>query len=151
MMKAATTAGSIVIAVSMLALSQGCTTCSRHANQTVKAPVIHRYGTITGLKPEKIARYKELHAACWPGVLAKLKTVHVQNYSIYLKEIDGKTYLFSYFEYTGADFAGDMAKMAADPETKRWWQETDPCQQPLPAAAAKKEIWDGMEEVFHMD
>lgn len=30
-----------------------------------------------------------------------------------------------------------MKKMAADSVTKRWWQETDPCQLPLPEAAAQ--------------
>jgi len=32
-------------------------------------PTVERYGMIIGLKPEKIAYYKELHAATWPGVL----------------------------------------------------------------------------------
>ena len=69
--------------------------------------------------------------------MRQLKACHVQNYSIYEKEIDGKLYLFSYLEYTGHDFDADMKKMAADPETQRWWKETDPCQSPLPDAAAK--------------
>ena len=43
----------------------------------------------------------------------------------------------------------DMAKMAADPETQRWWKETDPCQIPLPEARAKGKIWTMAEEVFY--
>ena len=108
-----------------------------------------RMGMITGLKPEKVARYKELHAAAWPGVLRQIEKANIRNYSIYLKEIDGRPYLFSYFEYVGKDFAADMRQMAADPETQRWWQQTDPCQIPLPGAAARGQIWDGAEEVFH--
>jgi L-rhamnose mutarotase len=57
--------------------------------------------------------------------------------------------LFSYFEYIGNDFDGDMKKMAADSTTLRWWKETDPTQNPLPEAAAKKQTWTNMEEVFH--
>ena len=110
-----------------------------------------RYGSITGLRPEKMAYYKKLHAAVWPGVLKKITECNIHNYSIYLKEIEGKPYLFSYFEYTGADFAADMKKMAADTTTQRWWKETDPCQQPLPEAAAKKQVWTDMEQVFHTD
>jgi len=49
---------------------------------------------------------------------------------------DGQHYLFSYFEYTGTDFAKDMAKMAADPATQRWWTFSEPCQKPL---AGRKE------------
>ena len=108
-----------------------------------------RFASVTGLKADKLATYKALHAKAWPSVLKKIKECHIENYSIYLQKINNEYYLFSYFEYTGADFDEDMKKMAADPDTQRWWQETDPCQQPLPEAAAKKEIWTNMEEVFH--
>jgi len=74
---------------------------------------------------------------------------HIRNYSIHLQEIDGKSYLFAYFEYTGHDFDADMARMAADPETCRWWAETDPCQEPLPEAAALGRIWTEAREVFY--
>ncbi len=104
---------------------------------------------ITGLKPEKLAEYKKLHVNAWKGVLAKIKECNIRNYSIYLKEIDGKFYLFSYFEYVGDDFDKDMKKMAADSTTKQWWKRTDPTQIPLPEAAAKKQTWVGMEEIFH--
>ena len=43
-----------------------------------------------------------------------------------------------------------MKKMAADPETVRWWKETDPCQQPLPEAVARGKIWSDAQEVFHL-
>lgn len=79
-----------------------------------------------------------------------LKECNIRNFSIYLREIDGKLYLFSYLEYTGRDFEADMRKMAADPETQRWWKETDPCQLPLPDAAAKGKIWSPAEEVYHL-
>ncbi|HWW42468.1 L-rhamnose mutarotase [Pedobacter sp.] len=116
---------------------------------TTKDQQVKRFGSITGLKADKLARYKELHANAWPEVLKKIKDCHIRNYSIYLQKIKNEYYLFSYFEYTGEDFDGDMKKMAADPNTQRWWKETDPCQQPLPETAAKKEIWTNMEEVFH--
>ncbi len=106
---------------------------------------------VIGVKPDKIEYYKKLHAAAWPGVLAKIKECHIQNYSIYLREVaKGQYLLFSYFEYTGTDFAADMARMAADPETQRWWKETDPCQSPIPTRL-DKEFWSRMDEVFHTD
>lgn len=110
---------------------------------------IQRFGSVTGLKPEKLDYYKKLHANAWPAVLKKIKECNIENYSIYLHKINDAYYLFSYFEYTGDDFDADMEKMAADPDTQRWWKETDPCQQPLADAAAKNEIWSTMEEVFH--
>ncbi len=111
---------------------------------------INRYGWITGVKPEKIDYYKRLHADTWPGVLAMIKECNIQNYSIFLREIGGKHYLFAYFEYTGDDFEADMAKMAADPETRRWWKETDPCQVPLSEAASEGKIWADMDQVFYL-
>lgn len=109
-----------------------------------------RYAWVTGLKPEKAAYYRDLHAHPWPSVMKQLKDCHIQNYSIFEREIDGKLYLFSYLEYTGADFAADMKKMAADPETQRWWKQTDPCQQPLPDAAAQAKIWSDAQQVFYL-
>jgi L-rhamnose mutarotase len=92
-----------------------------------------------------------LHAAVWPDVLGKIKECHIQHYSIYLRQLeDGQYYLFSYFEYTGSDFATDMARMAADPATQKWWGVCKPCQKPL-ANRAPEEWWAGMEEVFHCD
>ena len=109
-----------------------------------------RFAWVTGLKPEKAEYYKQLHADPWPSVNRKLKECNIQNYSIHLKQIDGKLYLFSYLEYVGNDWAEDMKKMADDPETQRWWKETDPCQLPLPDAAAQGKIWSDMEEVYFL-
>lgn len=106
---------------------------------------------VTGIKPEKIAYYKQLHAAVWPGVIKTISECNIRNYSIYLKEIEGKHYLFSYFEYTGSDFEADMKKMAADTVTQRWWKETAPVQIPLPDAAAAGQTWSGMEELMHLE
>lgn len=120
------------------------TACGRQS----KLPA--RYGMVTGIKPEKIAYYKELHAAVWPGVVKTITACNIRNYSIYLKEIEGKHYLFSYFEYTGEDFEADMKKMAADTTTQRWWKETAPAQLPLPDAAASGQTWSSMEELMHL-
>ena len=110
-----------------------------------------RYGMIIGLRAEKLEEYKALHAAVWPDVLRMIRQVHIRNYSIYLRRLeDGRPYLFGYFEYTGTDFAADMAMMAADPTTQRWWALCMPCQQPL-EDRAPGEWWAGMEEVFHQD
>ena len=109
-----------------------------------------RYGMVIGLKPKKVEEYKKLHAAVWPEVLKQIKDCHIQNYSIYLRELETRPFLFSYFEYTGADFKADMARMAADPATQRWWSVCEPCQEPLPDRAAG-EWWSAMEEVFHFD
>lgn len=110
-----------------------------------------RYGMVIGVRTEKLEEYRKLHAAVWPEVLHMIRQCNIRNYSIYLRQLDdGRHYLFSYFEYTGCDFAADMARMAADPVTQKWWSVCEPCQKPLEIRAAG-EWWAAMEEVFHQE
>ncbi len=109
---------------------------------------MQRMGMLIGLKPEKISEYKELHANCWPEILAQTSACNIRNYSIFLREPENL--LFGYFEYHDEDFTVDAAKMAADPKTQEWWALTDPCQSPL-ETNAEGEWWATMEEVFHHD
>jgi L-rhamnose mutarotase len=112
---------------------------------------MQRYGSIVGVREEKLDEYKRLHAAAWPGVLKTIAECNLRNYSIFLRRLpDGKQYLFSYFEYHGRDFDADMAKMAADPVTQEWWAVCKPCLEPLPDIAAGQ-CWAEMEEVFHCE
>ena len=105
-----------------------------------------RYGQVLRLQPGALDEYARLHAAVWPDVLAMIAECNIRNYSIFHK--DGC--LFAYFEYHGDDFAADMAKMAADEATQRWWRETEPCQEPLDSRSPG-EWWANMTEVFHHD
>lgn len=110
-----------------------------------------RYAWIIGVRDDKIDEYKKLHAAVWPEVLDMIGQCNIRNYSIYLRKLpDGKSYLFSYLEYTGEDFDADMAKMAAHPRTQEWWEVCKPCQEPLPDID-EGQWWADMEEVFHCD
>ena len=61
-----------------------------------------RYGWMAELRPEKVEYYKQLHAKPWPAVLQQITASNLRNYSIYLREIEGRFFLFSYFEYVGA-------------------------------------------------
>ncbi len=108
---------------------------------------VRRFGSVIGLNPEKERYYRELHANVWPGVLERIKKSNMRNFSIYTTAIEGKKYLFSYFEYAGANYEADMKAIAEDPETLRWWKETDPCQIPLPSRDEGAH-WSSMEMVF---
>jgi len=109
---------------------------------------MQRMGMVIGIRPERIAEYKRVHAAVWPGVLAKISDCGIRNYTIFLREPENL--LFAYFEYHGSDFAADSAKMAADPTTQEWWKLCEPMQKPL-ETRADGEWWAGMEDVFHHD
>lgn len=112
---------------------------------------VQRHAWVTGLKPEKADYYRKLHANPWPSVNATLKECNIRNFSIHEREIAGKTYLFAYLEYTGKDFTADMKKMGDDPETQRWWKETDPCQSPLPDAIKAGKTWSDTKEIYHLE
>ena len=106
---------------------------------------MRRMGMVITLQADKVTEYKALHSAVWPSVLATISTANITNYSIFLKEPENL--LFSYWEYTGNDIEQDLAKMAADDVTQKWWALCKPCQQPL--TGQEEQWWSTMEEVFY--
>jgi L-rhamnose mutarotase len=116
-----------------------------------KSDVTLRWGSIVGVREESLLAYTQLHAAVWPGVLSALGDVNIRNYSIYLGQVrPGEYVLFSYFEYVGDDFEGDMKRMAADKVTQLWWTYTDPLQARLPGTPQGAQ-WKAIQEVFHTE
>ncbi|WP_299401986.1 L-rhamnose mutarotase [uncultured Roseobacter sp.] len=109
---------------------------------------MQRMGMVIGLNAEKLEEYKRLHADVWPGVLSMITACNIRNYSIFLREPENL--LFGYWEYHGIDFEADAAKMAADPETQKWWDVCMPCQVPL-ESRREGEWWAMMDEVFHLE
>ena len=107
---------------------------------------VRRFGQLINVRPESIAEYERLHAAPWPTVLDQIRRSNIRNYSIFREG----TQLFAYFEYVGDDFATDMAAMAADPETRRWWALTDAMQEPIPDREPGTR-WKTLDEIFHAD
>jgi L-rhamnose mutarotase len=107
---------------------------------------VRRFGQAIRVRPESIEAYERLHAEPWQGVLATLRAANVRNYSIFRH---GEV-LFAYFEYTGDDFAADMARVAADPVTQQWWALTDAMQEAYPDRA-EGSWWLDLPEVFHLD
>lgn len=109
---------------------------------------VTRYASIIGLKPGMEEKYRELHADVWPQVRAAIHEANIRNYSIWIAEIDGEKYLFSYFEYTGDDPKADFAKMAEDPTTReKWWPITDAAQRRLPGTPEGQQ-WKRLERLM---
>ena len=107
---------------------------------------MQRYAQAIQLLPQHEAEYIRYHAQVWPTVLQTIADCNIRNYTIFLR----KGILFAYFEYHGTNYAADMQKMAADPETQRWWTIMDPMQASL-ADAEPGEKWSMAQEVFHAD
>lgn len=110
-----------------------------------------RYGSATEVTPHKLAEYLENHANVWPAVLSRITASNIHNYSIFFRTFDdGRHILFTYFEYTGDHFDADMAAIAEDQETLRWWSVCKPCLIPFDGLPPG-ECWAPMTEVFHHD
>ncbi len=107
---------------------------------------MQRFGQVIGIKKEHLKEYTELHANTWPGVLKKIEECNIRNYSIF----HYGDLLFAYMEYHGDDFEADMAKMAADETTQKWWDICMPMQEPV-SDRAEGEWWKTLDEVFHTD
>ncbi len=109
-----------------------------------------RIGRVIKLKPEHYEEYKRVHADVWPDVLETIHKANIRNYSIY----HWNGLLFAYFEYVGDDFDADMATITADPITHKWWELTDPMQEPVEGNSTGSQAgnwWKDIEEVFHVD
>ena len=103
-----------------------------------------RVGMVIGIKPDQIEAYKDLHAG--PGVRDLLRQANIHNFSIYLRQLDdGKYYEFAHYEYTGDDYAADMAWLSAQPANQAWLALCDPMQIPL----AGEHAWAEMTEIYY--
>lgn len=106
-----------------------------------------RHALVVALVPELRERYLELHSAVWAQVQDTLSKANIVNYSIF----ERGNLLFAYYEYSGTDHAADMALIAADPVTRRWWELTEPCQQAFFDDQPEDERWAETTEVWHLD
>lgn len=105
-----------------------------------------RFGQVSRAKTaESLAQYKSYHANPIPGVNEMIKACNLQNYTIY----NIGEYLFTYYEYVGNDYEADMAKMAADPTTQKWWDLVIPLMDQFEIHGDG--IWSDMEEIYHLN
>ena len=95
------------------------------------------------VRRDRIAEYRERHAAVWPEMLHALKAAGARDYSIFLHGID----LFAYLEVE--DFARFREQMAATEINDRWQAEMAELIDPLtdPATGFHQRL----EEIFHLD
>jgi L-rhamnose mutarotase len=107
---------------------------------------MQRFGSVIRLRPERRDEYLALHASVWPDVEDALARANIRNYTIFLHD----DLLFGYYEYVGDDHGADLARVAADPQTQRWWALTDPCQERL-AGTPEGSQWTPMTEIWHLD
>ncbi len=98
------------------------------------------------MRPGQLDEYRRLHQRVPGPVLDRIRRSHIANYSIHLLG----DRLIGYFEYHGDDLAADLAAMAADEPTLRWWALTDPLQEPLPEAGAG-EHWATARQIFSLE
>lgn len=123
----------------MFKLNKNCSITSHlTSNKTIimtSDPKARRIAQIVRLKPAHVQAYITCHNKVWPGVLQQITECKIVDYSISLDRtpvqmtINGRTEecytLFASMKYVGDDWEGDMAKMQANEEVRRWWKMTD--------------------------
>jgi len=70
--------------------------------------------------PDRLAEYRERHAAVWPTMLEAIAASGRRNYSLFLRD-DGL--LIGYYETDSV--AASQAALAADPRTAAWEAHMD--------------------------
>ena len=96
------------------------------------------------VRPDRLAEYRERHAAVWPEMLEALRRCGWRNYSLFLAE-DGL--LVGYLETE--DFAAAQAGMEATEVNARWQSEMAPFFT-LPDGARPDTGLTRLAEVFHL-
>ena len=79
---------------------------------------VQRFGSVIGVRERVLDSYILIHKHAWPEVLGAIKKGNIRNYPIYLHKIEGKYYLFGYFEYVGDNFDADMASIDNNPGSR---------------------------------
>ncbi|MET8637956.1 L-rhamnose mutarotase [Streptomyces sp. NPDC004096] len=96
------------------------------------------------VRGDRIAEYRERHAAVWPEMLAALSATGWRNYSLFLRD-DGL--LVGYLETE--DFAAAVAGMEATDVNARWQADMAPYFESLDGARPD-EAMKPLSEVFHL-
>lgn len=102
-----------------------------------------RFGQVIKVDEKNKDLYIKYHQNVPQAVQDLIHECNMRNYSIFIKD----DLLFAYFEYVGDDFEGDMAKMAANEENKKWWELVRPFQIPI-ETAKPGEFWADMDEIY---
>ena len=96
-----------------------------------------RVGSVIGLADGAGEEHERLHRAVPPGVLDAIRRARITSYSIFRHD----SLLFAYYEHEGGDLAADLAEMADDEETRRWWARSAPCNRRFARAVPRRAGW----------
>ena len=94
------------------------------------------------LQPDKVGKYRKIHANAPQAVRTALNAANIHNYSI--AEKDGA--LISYFEYTGTDYENDLHTLGEMEVVTLWNEELKDCFR----TDSKGNIWSDFEEAFYL-
>ncbi|GBG24065.1 Hypothetical Protein FCC1311_002832 [Hondaea fermentalgiana] len=124
-----TAATAVAVAVAAGAMLGGYTAAWWMRRNLKKKRAPKRVAGLLKLRPEKEIEYRQLHEHTWQEVMQTMYENNMRNFSVFLHKPSYQ--LFSYYEYIGSDYEGDMARIARDPVVKSWWSFCEPCQEPL--------------------
>ena len=98
------------------------------------------------VRPDRLAEYRERHAAVWPEMLDALRAAGWTNYSLFLTD-DGL--LVGYLETD--DYAAAQQRMAGTAVNERWQADMAPYFTDLGGAPHPDQGFRRIDEIFHLD
>lgn len=107
---------------------------------------VRRFGFAYGVRPERREEYLRMHREVWPGVESALREHGIRNFSIYILEDT----LFASYEFVGDDYEAAMARIDADPTSRRWAELNHPCQVRF-GGVEDGPLWREMDLAWHME
>jgi L-rhamnose mutarotase len=115
----------------------------------LKGKPASQFAMATRIKPEKEKEYRQLHQSTWPGIVDWMSRKGYHNFSIFVMYVGDEIYEFFYTETVAtAKGSATIKNLDNDKICRRWWDNTDPCQNPLPGADG---IWLMMKKVGKSD
>ena len=105
-----------------------------------------RVGFLLKVRADRIAEYRERHAAVWPEMREALSRQGWHNYSLFIRD-DGL--LFGYVE-TAESFDASLQGMATEAINAKWQQHVDGLFEITPGLRADQAMVT-LEEIFHLD
>jgi L-rhamnose mutarotase len=106
--------------------------------------LLKRLGMMNEVKPECLNAYRMLHSEENQGIRELLLKYHLRNYSMFLKQIENRWFVFTYCEYAGRDFVSDMKSLNMDVRYQEWQNAS----KKLHVSSSNNHEWNDMEQIF---
>jgi L-rhamnose mutarotase len=106
--------------------------------------LLKRLGMMNEVNPQCLNAYRMLHEEDNQVIRELLLKYHLRNYSMFLKQIENRWFVFVYCEYAGRDFVSDMKSLNMDVRYQEWQN----AYRMMHDSSTNNQEWNVMEQIF---